>query len=184
MLIDFLCDLFINCRDIMTNYIATFSKNLKDLIQWLKNHPISPELYRIEGLFMFKSDNVVYRDNITEEKRTKFNNEEIKKSDKRIKKLSDILEMKIKDFDYEFEADFDLTDFKFRKGDYIYYNKKKAIIKEHLDELILIKIVDREGIVIGNNNKNDEESNSIMDLEKIKFWVAKDDKNISVYNLE
>ena len=24
----------------------------------------------------------------------------------------------------------------------------------------------------------------IDDIEKVKFWVAKDDKNISVYNLE
>ena len=87
------------------------------------------------------------------------------------------------EYDYTFEAPFDFTDFKFRKGDIIYYNKKKAVIKESLDELISIKIIDSDN----GNNKNkdlDEDGYTIDDIEKVKFWVAKDDKNISVYNLE
>ena len=184
MLIDFLSDLFINNINIMQAFITPFSKSLKELIQWLKIYPISPELYRIEGIFMFKSDNVAYKDNITEEERIKFNDDQTKKSDKRIQKLYNILEMKVKEYDYDFEADFDLTDFKFRKGDYIYYNKKKAVVKESLDELILIKIIDKERNISGNNYIRDEDSKSILDLEKVRFWVAKDDKNISIYNLE
>ena len=133
---------------------------------------------------MFKNDNVAYKDNISEEERVKFNDEQIKKSDKRMQKLYNILEMKVKDYDYDFEADFDFTDFKFRKGDYIYYNKKKAVVKECLDELILIKIIHKEGNLSGKNNKSDEDCKSIMDMEKVKIWVAKDDKNISVYDLE
>ena len=86
------------------------------------------------------------------------------------------------------EADIDLTDFKFRKGDHVFYNKKKAIVKECLDELILIKIIEDNKDKNENKGKNlndsDEEKKSISDLEKIKFWVAKDDKNLSIYNLE
>ena len=73
-----------------------------------------------------------------------------------------------------------MTDFKFRKGDYIYYNKNKAVIKEFLDELILIKIIEHDK----DENISDDNKNTISDLEKIKFWVAKDDKNLSIYSLE
>ena len=181
MLIDFISELFINNRTIMDNYINTYSKNIKDLIEWLKNHPISPELYRIEGINMYKDDNVAYNENITEEEKIKFNEEQTKKTEKRIQKLNNILDLKINEYDYEYEADFDLTDFKFRKGDYIYYNKNRAIIKEFLDELILIKIIKTD---IDENISDGDNKNTIADLEKIKFWVAKDDKNLSIYNLE
>ena len=180
MLIDFVCELFVNNKDIMNNYITPYSKNLKDLIQWLKNHPISPELYRIEGIIMYKDDNVAYNEDITEEQRMRFNEEQTEKTEKRIEKLNSILDLKINEYDYEYETDFDLTDFKFRKGDYIYYNKNKAVIKEFLDELILIKIIEHDK----DENISDDNKNTISDLEKIKFWVAKDDKNLSIYSLE
>ena len=178
MLIDFVCELFINNKSILNNYINPYSKNIKDLIQWLKNHPISPELYRIEGIIMYKDDNVAYNENISEEEKMKFNEEQTEKTEKRIQKLNNILDLKINEYNYDYEADFDLTDFKFRKGDFIYYNKNKAIIKEFSDELILIKIIENENISDCDNK------NTIGDLEKIKFWVAKDDKNISIYSLE
>ena len=180
MLIDFVCELFVNNKAIMNNYITPYSKNLKDLIQWLKNHPISPELYRIEGIIMYKDDNVAYNEDITEEQRMRFNEEQTEKTEKRIEKLNSILDLKINEYDYEYETDFDLTDFKFRKGDYIYYNKNKAVIKEFLDELILIKIIEHDK----DENISDDNKNTISDLEKIKFWVAKDDKNLSIYSLE
>ena len=185
MIIDFLIDLFTNYKNVMNSYIITFAQNFKEIIQWLRNHPISPELYPIEGICMYRSDNVAYRQNITEEEKIKFNKSQMEKTEKRIEKLNNIIDMKIKEYDYEYEADFDLTDFKFRKGDYIYYKNKKAIIKEYLDELILIKIIDKNN---NDNNtkqeKEDDEINSISDLEKIFLWIAKDDKNISIYNLE
>ena len=187
MIIDFITELFINNNSVMNAYINPYSQNLNNIINWLKAHPISPELYPIEGLSMYKDDNVAYKQ-ITDEEKIKFDKEQNKKTEKRIQKINNIIEMKIKGYDYEFEADFDLTDFNFRKGDYIYYNKKRAVIKESLDELIFIKIVD------GNSDKNenkdkkgneiDDDNNSINDIEKIKFWIAKDDKNISVYGLD
>ena len=185
MIIDFLIELFTNYKTIMNSYVSGFIQNFKEVIQWLKNHPISPELYPIEGICMFRSDNVAYRQNITEEEKIKFNSSQMEKTEKRIEKLNNIIEMKVKDYDYDFEVDFDLTDFKFRKGDYIYYKKQKAIIKEYLDELIFIKIIEKD-----KNDKNakivkdKDEISSISDFEKIYLWVAKDDKNISIYNLE
>ena len=188
MLIDFIIELFTNNFNVMKDYISYITKTLKCLIQWLGNHPISPELYKIDGIFMYKDDNVAYKENITDEEKNKFNNEQIKKTEKRIQKLNNIIEKKIKEHDYDFEEDFDLTDFKFRKGDIIYYKNKKAIIKEFLDELILIKIIDKDKDKNENEGKNLYEKNddkmSINDLEKIKFWVSKDDKNISIYSLE
>ena len=189
MIIDFIIELYTNYFYVMKDYMNP--QALKSLIQWLNNHPISPELYPIEGLVMYKDDNVAYKDNVTEEEKTEFKNEQMKKTENRILKLNNIIEKKIKDYDYDYEADFDLTDFKFRKGDIIYYNKNKAIIKEFLDELILIKIIDEDNNDIKNNEKinkvnnvKDNDITSINDLEKIKFWVSKDDKNISIYDLE
>ena len=191
MLIDFIIELYTKYFDVMIDYVSPTTQTLKSLIQWLTNHPISPELYPIEGLVMYKDDNVAYKNNITEEEKNKFNNEQMKKTEKRIQKLNNIIEKKKKEYDYDYEADFDLTDFKFRKGDIIYYNKNKAIIKEFCDELILIKIIDENNNDNQNKDKNnkknkkdDDDITSINDLEKIKFWVSKDDKNISIYNLE
>ena len=182
MLIDFVSELFINNMNTMNSYINTHIPNFKDIIKWLKNNPISPELYKIDGIFMYKSDNVAYRDNVTDEERSKFNEIQLKKTEKRIKKINNIIELKIKEYDYEYEADFDLTDFKFRKGDYIYYNNQKAIIKEYLDELILIKIVGNDNNKDKNESYEDAKS-PIAYLEKVMFWVAKDDKKISINNL-
>ena len=194
MLIDFVSELFINNSDIMNPYVNSHINNFKDIIKWLKNNPISPELYRIEGLFMYKSDNVAYRDNITDEERCKFNEMQLKNTEKRVNKIKNIIDLKVSGYDNEYEVDFDLTDFKFRKGDYIYYNKQKAIIKEYLDELILIKIIgndnnkdnkDKNPNISKNKNESYEDAKSpIAYMEKVKFWVAKDDKNICVYNLE
>ena len=188
MLIDFIIELFTNNFNVMKEYISYITKTLKCLIQWLGNHPISPELYKIDGIFMYKDDNVAYKENITDEEKNKFNNEQIKKTEKRIQKLNNIIEKKIKEHDYDFEEDFDLTDFKFRKGDIIYYKNKKTIIKEFLDELILIKIIDKDKDKNENEGKSlyekNDEKMSINDLEKIKFWISKDDKNISIYSLE
>ena len=183
MLIDFITELFINHKEVMHSYINSNIQNFKNIIQWLKNYPISPELYPIEGISMYKDDNVAYKQNITEEEKMKFNKEQYKKTEKRIQKIINIIENKIKEYDYDYEVDFDLTDFKFRKGDYIFYKNKRAVIKETLDELIYIKIIERDKD-INEKNKNDEDNYSISEMEKIKFWVAKDDKNITVYNLE
>ena len=157
-------------------------------MQWVKKYPISPKLYPIEGISMYKDNNVAYKQNINEKEKMEFIEEQVRKSDKKLHKLNNIIEFRISGNDYEYEADFDLTDFRFRKGDYIYYNKKKAIVKEHLDELILIKIIEKEKT---NENKpknvndiDDEEKYSINDMEKTKFWVAKDDKNITIFSLE
>ena len=191
LLIDFITELFYNNITIMHPYINQFALNIKSMIDWIRLNPISPELYPIEGLSMYKSDNVNYNYDITVEEKSDFNDKNMKKAEIRKNKLSKILDYKNNynskmnnfEYDYTFEAPFDFTDFKFRKGDIIYYNKKKAVIKESLDELISIKIIDSDN----GNNKNkdlDEDGYTIDDIEKVKFWVAKDDKNISVYNLE
>ena len=187
MMIDFITELFTNYFNIMNPYIKENSQYLKEIIEWIRAHSISPELYPIEGIKMYKDDNVAYRNNITENEKIQFNAKQSDKSDKKIHKIINILEGTVNGKDYEYEADFDLTDFNFRKGDHILYDNKKAIVKEHIDELISVKIIDKN-----NDNKkdnksndnNDEEKNSISEIEKIKFWVAKDNKNISIFNLE
>ena len=188
MLIDFLIELFTNYFNILNPYINEFSNNIKEIMQWVKKYPISPKLYPIEGISMYKDNNVAYKQYINEKEKLEFMEEQVRKSDKKLHKLNNIIEFRISGNDYEYEADFDLTDFRFRKGDYIYYNKKKAIVKEHLDELILIKIIEKEkrneNKPKNANNVDDEEKYSINDIEKTKFWVAKDDKNITIFSLE
>ena len=189
LLIDFITELFHNNLQILHPYIPQFSENIKSLIDWIRLNPISPELYQIEGLLMYKSDNVIYNKNISEQEKKIFDEKNMKDSEIRANKLFYILHYKNNskdntfEYDYSFEALFDYTDFRFRKGDLIYYNKKEAIVKESLDELILIKIIDNEEKL--NKGKDlDEFGYSIDDIEKIKFWVAKDDKNICIYGLE
>ena len=196
LLIDFITELFYNNITVLNPYISQFSEKIKSIIDWIRLNPISPELYPIEGLLMYKSDNVVYDKNLSEKEKKIFDEKNMKKSEKRANKLFKILEYKSSnlniinlnqnkfEYDYSYEALFDYTDFKFRKGDVIYYNKKKAIVKESLDELILIKIIGEENINKNKNKDFDEVGYSIEDREKIKFWVAKDDKNISVFGLE
>ena len=196
LLIDFITELFNNNITILNPYISHFTENIKSIINWIRLNPISPELYQIEGLLMYKSDNVIYNENLDEKEKKIFDEKNMKTAEKRANKLLKILDYKSSfiniinnseknkfEYDYTYEALFDYTDFKFRKGDVIYYNKKKAIVKESLDELILIKIIDNDDK--NKNNKNfDEVGYSIEEMEKIKFWVAKDDKNITIYSLE
>ena len=191
LLIDFITDLFHNNIQILYPYISKFSENIKSLIDWIRLNPISPELYQIEGLYMYKSDNVAYDKNITEQEKKIFEEKNMKNSEIRVNKLFNILGYKNNtnskenkfEYDYSYEALFDYTDFKFRKGDLIFYNKRKAVVKESLDELILIKIIDNGDKFNKNKNVNKEGYN-LEDDEKNKFWVAKDDKNISIYGLE
>ena len=190
LLIDFITELITNNMPIFHSYITQYSPNIKSLLDWIRLNPISPELYPIEGISMYKSDNVAYKHNISEEEKKSFDEENMKRAELRANKLNKILEYKSyysstqNKFgnDFAYEALFDYTDFKFRKGDYIYYNKKRAIIIESLDELILIKIIWNENII--KNKDYDEDGYSIDEMEKIKFWVAKDDKNISIFSLE
>ena len=196
LLIDFITELFYNNITVLNPYISQFSEKIKSIIDWIRLNPISPELYPIEGLLMYKSDNVVYDKNLSEKEKKIFDEKNMKNSEKRANKLFKILEYKSSnlniinlnqnkfEYDYSYEALFDYTDFKFRKGDVVYYNKKKAIVKESLDELILIKIIGEESVNKNKNKDFDEVGYSIEDREKIKFWVAKDDKNISVFGLE
>jgi len=60
LLIDFITELFYNNITILNPYISQFSEKIKSIIDWIRLNPISPELYPIEGLLMYKSDNVVY----------------------------------------------------------------------------------------------------------------------------
>ena len=190
LLIDFITELITNNMPIFHSYITQYAPNIKSLLDWIRLNPISPELYPIEGISMYKSDNVAYKHNISEEEKKSFDEENMKRAELRANKLNKILEYKSyysstqNKFgnDFAYEALFDYTDFKFRKGDYIYYNKKRAIIIESLDELILIKIIWNENII--KNKDYDEDGYSIDEMEKIKFWVAKDDKNISIFSLE
>ena len=191
LLIDFIIELFHNNISILHSYIPQFTQNIKSIIYWIRINPISPELYPIKGLLMYKSDNVPYDRNITEQEKKIFDEKNMKNAEIRTNKLSKILDYKSSiinvgqnkyEFDYTYEALFDYSDFRFRKGDFIYYNKKKAIIVESLDELILIKILNED--ILNKNKDYDEVGYTLDDIEKIKFWVAKDDKNISVNNLE
>ena len=193
LLIDFIIELFHNNITLLHPYLPQYAENIKSIIDWIRLNPISPELYPIEGLLMYKSDNIVYDFNITEQEKKIFDERNIRNSDLRANKLYKILEYKNHsinintnqnskfEYDYIYEALFDYSDFKFRKGDYVYYNKKRAVIKESLDELILIKLINED---VNKNKDFDEEGYSLDDMEKIKFWVAKDDKNISMYSLE
>ena len=166
MIIDFIIELFYTC---LRPYVSLFQKELDFTIQWLEKNPISPNLYPIQGLFLYKNGSKNYNENIPEEQLKDFEEKEFEKTRKIIEKISSI---KIGKFDknIKYKEEKDLMDFKFIIGDVIFYDGKETMVEEALDESIKI--------TVDINKKNGKEKGGINNRKEI--WVDTDNPKIEI----
>ena len=168
MLIDFLIELF---SLYLRKYIPNFQNEILSLMNWIRQNPISPSMYKIEDLVLYKYQRKTYADDLDENKVKEFDNREYELAQKKYDTLRSIYKNEIK-VDFKYEKDLDLSDFKFFIGDVIYYGDEEAVIEEALDEMIKIKI-----------NSNNNNSQNKKDSDKKIIWIGTDSDNIRIKEL-
>jgi hypothetical protein len=170
MIIDFVIEIF---SIYLRKYIPQFQKEILSLIDWIKQYPIPPKIYKIEDLAMYKYQRKTYADDIDENTVKEFDSKQYDLSQKKVDTLMSIYKNEIKT-EIKYEKDLDLSDFRFIIGDIIYYGEEEAIIEEALDEMIKIKIIGNNG----TQNKKDKKSNG-----KKEMWIETDNEKISIKGL-
>jgi hypothetical protein len=168
MLIDFLIELF---SLYLRKYIPNFQNEILSLMNWIRQNPISPSMYKIEDLVLYKYQRKTYADDLDENKVKEFDNREYELAQKKYDTLRSIYKNEIK-VEFKYEKDLDLSDFKFFIGDVIYYGDEEAVIEEALDEMIKIKI-----------NSNNNNSQNKKDSDKKIIWIGTDSDNIRIKEL-
>ena len=169
MIIDYITELF---SSYLKGLTSSCKKDLDQLRSWLENNPISPSLYPIEGIFLYKYEKKSYY-NVSSEKIKEFDEKEIMNTKKRIDKLTSILKNE-PNKNKIYEKDIDLSDFKFIIGDVILYDGQECVIEEALDELLKI--------TIDINKKNGKKKGGAIDRKEI--WIETDDPKIEIKELK
>ena len=165
MIIDFINEIF---NMYFRKYISIFQKELLFLIDWIKKNPISPKLYQLKDLTLYKYQSKQYADDLDDNTIKEFQENEIKISQQKLDTLVSIYNNEPRN-DIRYEKDLDLMDFRFIIGDVIYYDEEETIIEEALDEMIKIKI----------NNKSNKQGNN-----KREIWVGTDSPKIRIKELK
>ena len=163
MLIDFIIELFSTC---LRGLVSTFSKDLQQLIKWLGNNPISPTLYPIRGLALYKLQKKKYDNNIPEEVLKEFEEKEYMSTQKRIEEINKIIKKENIDDNKNYETEMNTLDYTLIIGDIIIYDGKEVVIEEALDELVKITVV--------SNNKNGK------NIDEKTMWIETDDPKIEI----
>ena len=170
MIIDFLSELF---SVYLRKYINQFQKEIMSLMDWLKQYPIPPKIYKIEDISLYKSQNKAYPSDLDENTIKEFDLKEYEVSQKKLDLLMGIYKNEINS-ELKYEKDIDLSDFRFIVGDIIYYGEEEAIVEEALDEMIKIKITNSNI----KQNKKDKKSNV-----KREIWIETDNEKIKIKEL-
>ena len=190
LLIDFIIDLFLYNKILIKEFVKPFNDDLKNILKWIEKHKISPLLYKIDGLFMYRDDNVAYQNNINEKQKKEFDEKEIKLSNERISKLNDIINKKVNEKDYSFDSDIiNISEFTFINEDKILFDGKRAVVRKHLNEMIKIEF--ENGILfkeIKNENElnNDNVEKNHEDNENkiiTKMWVEIENEKLKITKL-
>ena len=168
MIIDFLAELF---STYLRNFIPQFQKDIMYLINWLRTFPISPKIYKIEELFLYRFQRKTYADDLDEKTIKEFDNNQIVLANKKIEFLESIYNCVPKN-EIKYDKDLDLSDFRFIIGDIIYYDEEVATIVEALDEMIKIKIY--------NDGQNKKDKNVSI---KKEIWIETDNDKIRLKEL-
>ena len=176
LIIDFIINLFLYNKDLEEKYAKKYKEELNNIIKWIKDNPISPKLYKIEGLFMYRDDNVNYQ-LISDKDKELFDIKESKISKERINKLDNIIKKKINEDDFQYDIDINKSEFIFLDDDEIIYNGRHGKVKEHLNEMIKIKF----DIEINKENKVKDENSNEKEMKSI--WVDTEDENIIIKKL-
>ena len=165
MIIDFLIEIF---STYLRGYASLFKKDLEQLISWFEKNPISPSLYSISGLSLYKGEQKSYQTNISEQKINEFNEKEIEKTKNRIAKINNLFRNEITDLNEKKEIN--IFDFQFIIGDVILYDNKEVVIEEALDEFLKVNIS------IETNKKNSKMRKEI--------WIEIDNPKIEIKYLK
>ena len=176
LIIDFIINLFSYNKELVNKYVKKYKEELNKIIKWINDNPISPKLCKIEGLFMYKDDNVNYQ-LISDKEKKEFDIKESNLSKERIDKLNNIINKKINEDDYQYDIDINKSEFIFLNDDEIIYNGKHGKVKEHLNEMIKIKF-DTE---INKENKVKDENSNEKEMKSI--WIDTEDENIIIKKL-
>ena len=171
MIIDFLIELF--CF-YLKGLISSFKKDLEQIILWLKKNPISPTLFEIDGIFLYKYVKVNYENNISNDKINEFTQKETENTQNKILRLKSIIRNEFNKIEMKCEEDIDLSDFKFIIGDVILYKGKEVVIEEALDELLKI--------TLEINKKDGKKKAAIIDRKEI--WIETDNPKIEIKELK
>ena len=176
LIIDFIINLFSYNKELVEKYVKKYKEELNRIIKWISDNPISPKLYKIEGLFMYKDDNVNYQ-LISDKEKKEFDIKESNLSKERIDKLNNIINKKINEDDYQYDIDINKSEFIFLDDDEIIYKGRHGKVKEHLNEMIKIKF-DTE---INKENKVKDENSNEKEMKSI--WIDTEDENIIIEKL-
>ena len=169
MIIDYITELF---SSYLKGLTSSCKKDLDQLRIWLENNPISPSLYPIDGIHLYKYEKKSYY-NVSADKIKVFDEKEIMNTQKRIEKLTSILKNE-PNKNKMYEKDIDLSDFKFIIGDVIFYDGQECVIEEALDELLKV--------TIDVNKKNGKKKGGAIDRKEI--WIETDDPKIEIKELK
>ena len=176
LIIDFIINIFSYNKTLIEKYAKHFKEDLKTIKKWISDNPISPKLYKIEGLFMYRDDNVNYQI-INDKDKAEFDIKEKKLSNERINKLDNIIKEKIKEDDFPYDIDINISEFIFLDNDEIIFNGKHGKVKEHLNEMIKIKF-DNE---VNKENKEIDENSNEKEMKSI--WIDTENENIIINKL-
>ena len=170
MLIDFFIEIF---SIYLRKYIPHFQKEILSLIDWIKQYPIPPKIYKVDDLSLYKYQQKSYAEDLDEDSIKEFDCLQYELSQKKVDDLTNIYKNNFK-IDFKYEKDLDLSDFRFMIGDIIYYDEKEAIVLESLDEMIKIKINE-------NNNIQDKKYNK--ESKRVEMWIETDCDKIKIKQL-
>ena len=174
LLINIIVDI-IDIRKLQKEY----SKQLTEILGWLNKYNTPPKYTEQRGISMYRNEsNSYYQNAIGNDFLTEFNNVELKKTNKKIARIENLLKNKNSETDIS-SIYYDLSDFKFAIGDQVIYNNKNYEVTGYLDELIKIKIIEDAS---KKDNKNGNK-NSIYEKEKISFWIETDNYKLRIKKL-
>ena len=168
-----------------------YSKELNDILNWLTKNKIPPKFYEIKGMTMYKNlPNAYHVKEMTKEQRIDFDKKETENTNKKIEKIKNILMNKKPEYNIA-NFDEDLSDFKFNFGDVIIFDNKEYIVTNCLDEMIRVKLIeknnDKDGLGdwddISRNKKLKKRKMTIYEKEKISFWIETDNYKLKIKKL-
>ena len=112
-------------------------------MNWLNKYKIPPKYYVINGINMYKDmPSTSHEKKLDTVQKALFEENEIEKTDKKIKRINNILLNKKITFDIT-NPDLDLSDFKFNFGDVIKYENKEYVVTNCLNDMIKIKLIEQ-----------------------------------------
>ena len=171
-----------------------YSKDLNDILNWLTKYKVPPKYYEIKGISMYKSYPAMYHSkNMTPEQRIEFEKKETEQTNKKIERIKNILYNKKMEYNVA-NFDEDLSDFRFNFGDIISYENKEYIVTNCLDEMIRVKLIEKsknkddkddlsEWDDITRSKKLKKRKMTILEKEKISFWIETDNYKLRIKKL-